>query len=77
MTAPSGTRLKPHQKRKIEERVKRGEFDSMSDFIREAIIYYLYYLEERDFRLFIQSDEGKARIREISRQEVRDDKPKI
>jgi Arc/MetJ-type ribon-helix-helix transcriptional regulator len=67
---PFTYRIKEFHRRKIEEYVKHGEFDSIASFITEAISNQLHHLEERDFRLFILSEEGKMRIHQIAEDEV-------
>ena len=63
-------RLRPRERKTIEDYVKRGELESVADFVHEAVSHHLRYLEERDFRLFIQSEEGQARMRSIAELEV-------
>jgi Arc/MetJ-type ribon-helix-helix transcriptional regulator len=63
-------RLRPGQRKLIEDYVSRGEYETVAEFITEAVSHHLRYVEERDFRLFIQSDEGKARVKMIVETEV-------
>jgi len=72
---PFTYRIKEFHRKKIEEYVKHGEFDSIASFITVAITNQLHHLEERDFRLFIMSEEGRIRIREIAQAEVQKDEP--
>jgi hypothetical protein len=49
----------------IDEFVRRGDYETVAEFITEAVSHHVRYLEERDFRLFLMSEEGEKRIRRI------------
>jgi len=63
-------RLKKRHRERIEEYVRKGEYGSIAEFIHEAISHHLRYLYERDFRLYVQSEKGETRAREIAESEL-------
>jgi len=67
MKNPSAhVRIRPRQKRHIDHYIEIGEFETVTQFVEEAVSHHLRYLEERDFRLFVQSEEGKEKVSRIT-----------
>jgi Arc/MetJ-type ribon-helix-helix transcriptional regulator len=59
--SPFQYRLPPQKRVEIEERIDRGEYSSISEFITEAISMHLRYLEERDFRIYILQEKRQKK----------------
>jgi len=47
---PIGIRLKERHQKKIEELIERGEFEGWSDFLHEAVSFYLEHLQRAELR---------------------------
>ena len=58
-------RIKERHRKKIEGYVEKGDFSSIAECITIAVDHYLDHMEERDFRIFVQSEEGRKRIKDL------------
>jgi len=76
---PYPIRFRPGYRERIEKLVDAGEFDSIADFIHEAIALFFYYREVGKMMDILMGEGGAEILRKIIYEELqkRKQKPKI
>ena len=74
---PYPIRFRPGYRERIEALVEAGEFDSIADFVHEAISLFLYYREVQQMMALLLGEGGAEILKEIIHEELQNRKRQL